>query len=58
MKHIPRKPVSNAKIIVDDLETKIKIMELSEKSGLSMKAIVIRLIDAEYEKLVESGVLE
>jgi hypothetical protein len=53
MNHIPRKPTANAKIIVDDLESKLKIMELSEKSGLSMKAIVIRLINQEYEKLVE-----
>jgi hypothetical protein len=48
VKHIPRKAVSNSKIIVDDLETKQMIMEISEKSGESMKAIIKRLVETEY----------
>jgi hypothetical protein len=44
----PRKPIANGKIIVDDLETKIKIIEISSKTGESMKAIIQRLVDKEH----------
>jgi hypothetical protein len=55
MNHIPRKPVSNAKIIVDDLETKLKIMEISANTGESMKAIIQRLVDKEYNNYLEGN---
>jgi hypothetical protein len=50
MKHIPRKPVANSKIIVDDQQTKEMIMDISAETGESMKSIIQRLVEIEHMK--------
>jgi hypothetical protein len=46
----PRKPTANGKIIVDDLETKLKVIELSSFNNESMKSFIKRLVNEEYNK--------
>jgi predicted DNA-binding protein len=43
-----RMSTNNAKIIVDDQETKVKLKALSDHTGKSMKAIIQRLVELEY----------
>jgi hypothetical protein len=45
-----RLSTNNAKIIVDDYETKVQLKELADNTGKSMKAIVKRLVNEEYNK--------
>jgi predicted DNA-binding protein len=45
-----RLSTNNAKIIVDDYETKVQLKELSDNTGKSMKAIVKQLVNEEYNK--------
>jgi hypothetical protein len=39
---------TSAKIIVDDIEAKKMLMEISDKTGDSMKKIIVRLVEKEY----------
>jgi hypothetical protein len=48
-----RKPVANAKLIVDDLSTKQRIISLSAITGESMKSIIMRLVEKEYSKVMK-----
>jgi predicted DNA-binding protein len=43
-----RMSTNNAKIIVDDQETKVKLKALSDHTGKSMKAIIKHLVELEY----------
>jgi hypothetical protein len=47
----PRKPTANSKIIVDDLETKLKIMEISSMTKENMKGIIKRLVEVNHNQL-------
>jgi predicted DNA-binding protein len=48
-----RLSTNNAKIIVDDYETKVKLKELSDRTGESMKAIIKSLVEKEYIQFME-----
>jgi hypothetical protein len=43
-----RMSTNNSKIIVDDYETKVKLKELADHTGKSMKAIIQRLVYLEH----------
>jgi hypothetical protein len=48
----PRLPkATNKRITVESLETKEKAINISEKTGESLKEIVVRLIDNEHKKI-------
>jgi hypothetical protein len=49
-KQMARLSTNNAKIIVDDYETKVQLKELSDNTGKSMKAIIKQLVNEEYNK--------
>jgi hypothetical protein len=53
MTHIPRKPAANGKIIVDDLETKLKVIELSSFNNESMKSFIKRLVDEAHKQFMK-----
>jgi hypothetical protein len=47
------KPTSKAseRIVIDDKETKLKLIDLSEKTDQSIKEIVVDLVKREHEKI-------
>jgi hypothetical protein len=47
------KPTSKAseRIVIEDKETKLKLIDLSEKSDQSIKEIVVDLVKREHENL-------
>jgi hypothetical protein len=48
----PRLPKpDSSRIVVDSLETKKVIIAISEKTGESLKEIIIRLVDQEHKKI-------
>jgi hypothetical protein len=42
---------NTSKIIVDDMVSKLKVLEIGERLGENMKETISRLIDEEYERL-------
>lgn len=51
MTHIRRKAsLKTPKIVVDDLETKEKLLEIGEKKGESIKQTIVRLVNEEIKK--------
>lgn len=46
-------PVSTSpKIIVDDLETKKKLVEIAQSKGESMKQTIVRLVGNEFDSVI------
>jgi hypothetical protein len=47
------KPTSKAseRIVIEDKETKLKLIDLSEKADQSIKEIVVDLVKREHEKI-------